>query len=621
MKKLRINKKISIFGLMGLLICAVVLAVLFKTPIPQKIASFSASILGVSGEESCTDSDGGENHYLKGYIIYKGIRSDDQCNPGPNTTENTLLEYYCTGNPQEPAWGIKYECFYGCKDGACLKEPLEEKCLDGTLYAHCSEDRPKYCDNGSLVDRCDLCGCSDNLTCQDNVCVELVKKCSDGTLHNQCSRFKPWFCENGALIKKCQKCGCSNIEEVCQEDGRCSKQKHSLRVGIIEFAPEDVKYGDLYFCYDLTIGYYLQTLEEYCTNIIEKHSFLEIFNNPDGQFEFKNLRKVDEDNNPHSAFYVKDFYERETERFALSETPISEVEVKGPYTLHEDPPTRSRTVGSVGEVISFFQNKVEELGLDLSQYDSIVYVYFNDQGLSHRNYPGFLGFTSGKGIYTSLETQRVIGDDAVEGIVHEMGHELGAFDRYIAPCPRGSYTSCCMDPEGIPEPNKIPKYPQEKACLMCGNMALTAEGEEQNVNLNRTVICDETALEIGWKPWQETTTRDRLLRVEGRFEVYYLTEFGTVRHIPSPEVFLSYGFKWEDIVVISQAELNRHPINDLIRLKNGIKVYKLIGGMKQWIKNAETFNILKYDWNKIASVNQTEFDYYPEQEVPIDFTQ
>lgn len=70
---------------------------------------------------ACIDFDNGKDYYEKSYIINKeGIRSDDECNPGPDTTENTLLEYYCTGNLQEPVLGIKYECPYGCQDGACI---------------------------------------------------------------------------------------------------------------------------------------------------------------------------------------------------------------------------------------------------------------------------------------------------------------------------------------------------------------------------------------------------------------------------------------------------------------------------------------------------------------------
>lgn len=104
----------------------------------------------------------------------------------------------------------------------------------------------------------------------------------------------------------------------------------------------------------------------------------------------------------------------------------------------------------------------------------------------------------------------------------------------------------------------------------------------------------------------------RLLRPEGDIKVYYLTDIGQIRHIPSPEVFNSYNNKWDDVIAVSQQEINSYPINNLIRLENGIKVYKLENYIKRWITTAEVFNRLKYDWNKIAPVNQTELNYYPE---------
>jgi hypothetical protein len=125
-----------------------------------------------------------------------------------------------------------------------------------------------------------------------------------------------------------------------------------------------------------------------------------------------------------------------------------------------------------------------------------------------------------------------------------------------------------------------------------------------------------------WQKIQEVTesklddyARAKLLRSEGDIKVYYLTEAGLIRHLPSPEVFNSYNNKWEDIIEVSQAELSTYPINNLIRLEYGIKVYKLENYTKRWVETAEVFNRLKYNWTKIAPVNQTELDYYPEAEV------
>lgn len=45
-------------------------------------------------------------------------------------------------------------------------------CSDGTAYGSCSTTKPKYCDNGVLVDKCSTCGCSSGYECQsDGSCI------------------------------------------------------------------------------------------------------------------------------------------------------------------------------------------------------------------------------------------------------------------------------------------------------------------------------------------------------------------------------------------------------------------------------------------------------------------
>jgi len=42
------------------------------------------------------------------------------------------------------------------------------------------------------------------------------------------------------------------------------------------------------------------------------------------------------------------------------------------------------------------------------------------------------------------------------------------------------------------------------------------------------------------------------------------------------------------------------------------KIYKLENNQKRWIKTVEAFTKLGFDWTKIAPVNPTEFNAYPE---------
>lgn len=55
------------------------------------------------------------------------------------------------------------------------------KCSDGTLYGQCSATKPKYCDNGSLVDKCSSCGCPANYSCQGDGSCKLISQTSEET--------------------------------------------------------------------------------------------------------------------------------------------------------------------------------------------------------------------------------------------------------------------------------------------------------------------------------------------------------------------------------------------------------------------------------------------------------
>ncbi len=102
----------------------------------------------------------------------------------------------------------------------------------------------------------------------------------------------------------------------------------------------------------------------------------------------------------------------------------------------------------------------------------------------------------------------------------------------------------------------------------------------------------------------------KLIQVIDSPKVYYLTESGLKRHIVNSQVFESYDNKWEDIIEVTAAVLDVYPDNNLIRAEGDYKVYKLEDGKKRWIKTAEAFNRLGFDWTKIAPVNTMEVNAY-----------
>ena len=94
-------------------------------------------------------------------------------------------------------------------------------CTDGTPYNHCSEHKPFYCLNGTLVKNSTICGCPYGYRVKGDDC-ELIPRCSDGTVYGECSTSKPLYCFNGTLIKKASLCGCP-LNEVAQGDNCVSK--------------------------------------------------------------------------------------------------------------------------------------------------------------------------------------------------------------------------------------------------------------------------------------------------------------------------------------------------------------------------------------------------------------
>lgn len=71
---------------------------------------------------------------------------------------------------------------YGCsKTQEKTLAANDKKCSDGTKLTSCSTNKPKYCFNNlELRDKCDLCGCPDELLCRsDGSCKEAIVEKDD----------------------------------------------------------------------------------------------------------------------------------------------------------------------------------------------------------------------------------------------------------------------------------------------------------------------------------------------------------------------------------------------------------------------------------------------------------
>jgi len=150
------------------------------------------TLMTVNGMGICVH-ESNENEFYHN-IVCGNARGDVVVESGvENTGDNNTCD--TTKNYNEGTNGV---CTYSCA-----------VCSDGTLYGKCSSDKPKYCDDGTLIDDCVRCGCAPGYECNATFgkCYTLPK-CSDGTPYGECTLNKPKYCDDGTLIDDCVRCGC-----------------------------------------------------------------------------------------------------------------------------------------------------------------------------------------------------------------------------------------------------------------------------------------------------------------------------------------------------------------------------------------------------------------------------
>lgn len=103
-----------------------------------------------------------------------------------------------------------------------------------------------------------------------------------------------------------------------------------------------------------------------------------------------------------------------------------------------------------------------------------------------------------------------------------------------------------------------------------------------------------------------------LLKTADNPAVYQISK-NTKRHLPSIEVFESYGYPWTDIQVVSQAQLDAYPRTELIRTETSDKTYYFSETRtRRWIPTVPIFDAYSFDWGKVIIINDTEMAVYPD---------
>jgi len=109
-----------------------------------------------------------------------------------------------------------------------------------------------------------------------------------------------------------------------------------------------------------------------------------------------------------------------------------------------------------------------------------------------------------------------------------------------------------------------------------------------------------------------------LIMAPGSPSVYLVDNYHK-RWFPSAEVFLSHGFRWGDIVRITDKEMKIYPQGDDMRIRTGTivkgsgsNVYKIVNDQKKHFPTADVYLLRGYDWDMIWRVDDRELSSYPE---------
>jgi len=120
-----------------------------------------------------------------------------------------------------------------------------------------------------------------------------------------------------------------------------------------------------------------------------------------------------------------------------------------------------------------------------------VFVLYHDPELTER-VPHSLGLQKGLvGVVHAFADPQMRGQNNIV-IAHETMHTVGATDKYDLESGEPLF------PDGFAEPERNPRYPQDKAEIMAGQRALSPQEHAMPDGLRDVVVGPATAREIGW---------------------------------------------------------------------------------------------------------------------------
>jgi hypothetical protein len=190
---------------------------------------------------------------------------------------------------------------------------------------------------------------------------------------------------------------------------------------------------------------------------------------------------------------LEEFFVREGHRYGVhAEQPVH---IELYPEVQELPPALPREAGPVATAwwslkMRLYAARAAEVPGRAPSRIRLFVLYHDPAILEH--VPDSHGLQKGLvGVVHAFATPAMAGGNNIV-IAHELLHTVGATDKYDLASGEP------LNPGGLADPGREPLYPQERAEIMAGRRALSAQESEMPRSLKAVVVGPDTAHEIRW---------------------------------------------------------------------------------------------------------------------------
>jgi hypothetical protein len=173
-----------------------------------------------------------------------------------------------------------------------------------------------------------------------------------------------------------------------------------------------------------------------------------------------------------------------------------DIQPYGPVRVSEAPPSEPGTaiwdrLIHAYRLWRYTENVDRMAGVPTRDLDSRIYVLAEPGNSTTGLHVEGFSENGGRVGVARVELDRTSVDLALFVAAHELFHTLGASDKYDA-------TGRTRFPEGLPDPDRVPLFPQPAAEIMARNRVISPAEEVVPDSLRELSVGTQTAREVGW---------------------------------------------------------------------------------------------------------------------------